>query len=340
MRVSLRRCPHRSSRVPSAEFLHDRVIRTVSCSIFQITTTKTPLCSCLYHPDSISIDISPMDDLFQTRRRHVRTASSDNDMWTPTVDNPTASGSTPRTTASRIMHNVRRSFSSSTTARRRDRSPLDSGMYSTPEESTPPSPSRYNFSDLPDTRPTIEQIAMGLHVSRTPHLVPVRTPRSRSRHRGEAGEGEGYDPPPRTSMQRRRTSASATMLPPSPQRSSLKKPDTSTATDSASASALSPTPWTPSASDASLSTLTSNAPSTPRSSRSATAALFSAKLQLRMARLLPGRKNSGSSSRSASPVVTTDSSEDDAGSAGLVPRKMVRFLSHASEKVGAQDPPS
>ncbi|KAI0954607.1 hypothetical protein AcW1_006443 [Taiwanofungus camphoratus] len=238
-------------------------------------------------------------------------------------DTPGASSSSARTTASKIMNSVRRSFS---TSRRRETGAIDSGMYSTAVESSPPIPSPYSFYDAPDTPPTIEQIAMGLHVSRTPHLRPVRaapSPHMRSRPREDAGDGAGAP-----CLRRRRSSASATMLPPPPPRSSLKKPRTPTSPHSAPPSAT----LTPTASDLSLSgsTLTSNAPPTPRASMP----FIPARLQLSMSRLLrvPSRKSNTSMS---SPSMTN--SDDDKDSAPLTPRKMVRFSSAAAVPVRDAD---
>ncbi|KAH9945735.1 hypothetical protein B0H21DRAFT_743778 [Amylocystis lapponica] len=235
-----------------------------------------------------------------------------------TAESLGAGSSSARATASRIVSSVRRSFS--TSARRRDSSPSGRGMYSTPEESIPPVPSRYDFRNSPDTRPTVEQIAMGLHVSRTPHLHPAYSPQSsphvRSRYRDDSTSPHPLtQPTPQT--HHRRYSAAAALTPSAlpPRRSSLKKPSTPTTTRSA--------PLTPTASDLSLSTLTSNAPSTPRSGRSMTVPFIPSRLQLSMARLLPGRKGLGS--RSLSPAVATGMSDDDSGSAELTPRKIVRF---------------
>ncbi|GBE89651.1 hypothetical protein BKA93DRAFT_925267 [Sparassis latifolia] len=266
-----------------------------------------------------------MDDPFPPRRRLGKPAtagadSRDHRFFGLSVDSPGASGSSARNTASRIVNSVKRSFS---VQRRRDMSPVDRGMYSTPEESIPHTPSRYNFSDAPDTRPTIEQIAMGLHISRTPHLRPVHITSQlshlHSRHHDGSDDSHvsyGYSPAPRPNGHHRRNSASVLLT---PARSSLKKRPSALLVHSAPASA----PLTPTTSDLSLSTLTSNGPSTPRSSRSPSVHIIPSRLQLSMSRLLPGKKSSVS--RASSPAVTTNSSDDDAGSAELVSRKVVRF---------------
>ncbi|KAG6832668.1 hypothetical protein H0H87_000850 [Tephrocybe sp. NHM501043] len=99
--------------------------------------------------------------------------------------------------------------------------PTDYGMISTPAERTLPTSTRYR--DYTPSRPTIEQIAMGLHTSRTPHLRPLNA-----------------SSPPHSHSRR---SASPLVLPPPPARSSLKQPAPSHATlaDNGPASASSST---------------------------------------------------------------------------------------------------
>lgn len=191
-------------------------------------------------------------------------------------------------------------------------------MLSTPEESLPPSPTPYSAHDMRHTRPTIEQIAMGLHISRTPHITPLHISKRRATadyppHSSEIPSSRR----PSTHMQhQRRGSAPSLMPPPPPPRSSLKSPKSplhSTTT--------SPIPLTPSASDASLSSLTSAAPSTPRSHRSASTGPghFSIRLQMGMSKLLQGRKGPSSAT---SPEIR--SSDSDSSTSVLTPRK-VRF---------------
>ncbi|KAG6900329.1 hypothetical protein C0993_012526 [Termitomyces sp. T159_Od127] len=76
-------------------------------------------------------------------------------------------------------------------------------MISTPAERSLPTSTRYRDSTA--SRPTIEQIAMGLHTSRTPHLRPLNA---------------GLPP----------VSQSRRVLPPPPARPSLKQPSSSPAT--------------------------------------------------------------------------------------------------------------
>ncbi|KAF8916275.1 hypothetical protein CPB85DRAFT_1290626 [Mucidula mucida] len=172
------------------------------------------------------------------------------------------------------------------------------GMYSTPEERS--TPSRFRQHDPSSSPPTIEQIAMGLHLSRTPHLRPVngpyhspygRTSAQGSQHQFEALHRISTSPP----------------LPPPPARSALKKPSTVTST------ASSPTPGL---STASSTTITSNTPSTPQSNRSLTS------LKMRMARFLPGPR---SFSAPSSAVVSADSSPRGSTSDFIPPKKAVRF---------------
>lgn len=200
-------------------------------------------------------------------------------------------------------------------------------MYSTPEESLAPSSSRFDFFDRPVTSPTIEQIAMGLHISRTPHFGSSKAFNSTARYR------DTPDAPPRSvsspllpsrPSHRRRGSAppSVIQLPPAPARPSLKKPILPfEPTRSSSA------PLTPTDSFASLSTLTSTGgPATPRSNRSDStrstrSGSFASKLQYSMSRLLlPMRRNS-----STSVTTMSNNSSEDSASAELTPRKVVRF---------------
>ena len=212
-------------------------------------------------------------------------------------------------------------------------------MYSTPAESSPPSPSPYSFHDRPDTRPTIEQIAMGLHISRTPHALPARSvsmsphPHRSHHHRvSHSIDARAHSPLlARPTLQARRASMSAVVLPPPPARSSLKKPTRPPTAESAT--------LVTSASDASLSTLatqTSSGPATPRSiprmpaSAPATTS-FPGKLRLEMLRLLPSRRGTfgaGGSPRSESPGAMT-ASDADSVSGALPTRKSVRFSAGA-----------
>ncbi|KAI9062535.1 hypothetical protein FKP32DRAFT_800991 [Trametes sanguinea] len=239
------------------------------------------------------------------------------------------------------MHTVRKMSYSS--PKRRDRGQPEGKMYSTPAESCPPTPSAYNFHDRPDARPTIEQIAMGLHISRTPHALPHRAPHPHSlhlTHNRRSSESPRVSSHShlltRPSAQTRRASMSAVVLPPPPARSSLKK---SGARPTTAESSL----LTTSASDASISTmttLTSNGPATPRSVQSAPATSFPGKLRMEMLRLLPTRKGSLSSSvRSDSPSVMSPSSDDASSTGELTPRKVVRFSTGPEAQDAPPGPP-
>ncbi|KAI0682117.1 hypothetical protein BC835DRAFT_1401585 [Cytidiella melzeri] len=194
------------------------------------------------------------------------------------------------------------------------------GMYSTPEESLSPSSSRDDFFSRPLAIPTIEQIAMGLHMSRTPHLGSSKAYSPRAR------QPDLLSPTlPMRPTHRRRDSAPATViqLQSSPQRSALKKPSTALGTTSSLRSTSSP--LTPTDSHTSLSSM--NALSTPRSNRSnpTQPTSFASRLQSSMFRLLqPMRKNSVSSV-----VSTSTATSNNTRYAELTPRKMVRFSSSA-----------
>lgn len=189
-------------------------------------------------------------------------------------------------------------------------------MYSTPEESRPPIPSPYSVRDAP--RPTIQQIAMGLHISRTPHLRPLRSDSPSTTQRGRSSSQ------PLQASKRSSTNIysrdTPVMLPPPPPRSSMKKPGSPT---KSSMSASLP----PSSSDDSLtgSTLTMSAPSTPstRTHRSPSASIFPARLQMSVSRILrvPNRKDSSA----VTPPLRADDDSTSSMSSGMSPRKTVRF---------------
>ena len=141
---------------------------------------------------------------------------------------------------------------------------------------------------------------MGLHVSRTPHLRPVRSSHTHHPHFHDAPS---------------RRATSPLIPPPAPSRSSLKKPPTSNSTSS---TGVGPTPALSPAS-ASSTTVVSNSPSTPYSSNRS---LMS--LKLRMSRFLPGSRSGSapsslSSSRGGTPDLQT-------------PRKEVRFSTQLMEE--------
>lgn len=93
-------------------------------------------------------------------------------------------------------------------------------MISTPVESTPSTISRYrNYDRSVSSRPTIEQIAMGLHTSRTPHFRPLTS----GPHSHKAGSGSPHHSYPYDKLSHRVTSHIPPVLPPPPTRSSLKQ---------------------------------------------------------------------------------------------------------------------
>ncbi|KAF9454270.1 hypothetical protein P691DRAFT_754760 [Macrolepiota fuliginosa MF-IS2] len=184
-------------------------------------------------------------------------------------------------------------------------------MYSTPEESQPRHSASFR-EPAASARPTIEQIAMGLHVSRTPHL--------RSR------------PPSH--------SASASPRQSSPLRSSLKK-QSFASSDSA---------LVPAAASASTSTVTSasihmvsgtgtglrmTASSvSPRLHHGGTATNALAAIKLRVAKLLPGERKRGESSPTL--VIATASGAETTARRKSAARKAVRFESLAPDTVDQQ----
>ncbi|KDR80669.1 hypothetical protein GALMADRAFT_264627 [Galerina marginata CBS 339.88] len=214
--------------------------------------------------------------------------------------------STKPKAASRLLHSVKRTFTPSPAPRKRSPEYSKAAMHSTYAESravTPPQ--QFREPDPASSRPTIEQIAMGLHISRTPHLRPLAS--------------SPYAFPQRTSSphsinpnEHHHHRATPIVLPPAPQRSSLKKPST-TITSSSSSPAVSP-PF--STASGSSTTVTSVAPSSAQSPRSFAAIKF------RMARFLPqGRSVSAPSSMVSSPAASPRTSTSDF----LPPKKAVRF---------------
>ncbi|KAH7870405.1 uncharacterized protein C8R40DRAFT_646166 [Lentinula edodes] len=160
---------------------------------------------------------------------------------------------------SRIMSSVRKSLfiSHPATQNSKKQLPIDSAnamsIYSTPAERTIQHSTRIKRQDPYASPPSIEQIAMGLHISRTPHLRPP--PVSNNLFPGD------HTPIP---------------LPPPPSRSAMKKTGQ-------------PNSLPPSLDPHSVSSTTiasSNLPPTPRSNRS----LLS--LKLRMSRLLSSNQSS------------------------------------------------
>ncbi|KAH7913844.1 hypothetical protein BJ138DRAFT_1145130 [Hygrophoropsis aurantiaca] len=215
-------------------------------------------------------------------------ASSSSSSSSRTLYSPPSAGGT----ASRFLFSMRKSFSYTNPQKRKqdESSHPHGGMYSTPEEGSPciPLPARSRFVDPSASRPTIEQIAMGLHISRTPHLRPSTSPHPR------------YSSPSSPSRHNLNMNVSHPRpAPPPPSRSSLKKtytPSSSLITTPKSSALLGVSPST--------STVASTGPVTPASSVQS--------LKLRMAKFIPGYRSPSSSSLSGS-------------GRPMTPRKAVRF---------------
>lgn len=176
------------------------------------------------------------------------------------------------TTASRFLSTMRQSFSYAPVLKKRQVDISEIGMYSTPEEHAPRNPVTHSHSRSSATPPTIEQIAMGLHVSRTPHLGPIS--KQNYRRTSAPGSPSAFNP-----YQPSRRVASPCITPPPPSRSSMKKTSPFANTRTSTATTM------PGLSVASMSstTVTSITPSTP-SRRS------SVSLKSRMSRFLPGSR--------------------------------------------------
>jgi len=180
-------------------------------------------------------------------------------------------------------------------------------MYSTPEERNPYAPPRMHprYRESSPSRPTIEQIAMGLHVSCTPHLrnqchQPHSAPSSPShiRHPHHAHDLSTLHRPTHS-------------LPPPPSRSSLKKTSTTTTLNGPppkSTALLGASPST--------STITSTGPTTPEGTLSALS------LKHSMSKFIFGYRSAPSSARITSVASSGSGSE---GTRPTTPRKAVRF---------------
>ena len=169
-----------------------------------------------------------------------------------------------------------------------------SGMHSTFEETnaTPP-PQQFREADPASSRPTIQQIAMGLHTSRTPHLRPLASSSYTFSQRHSAPHSSNL-------YEHHHHKTTSLILPPPPTQSSMKKLFPS-ATSSSGSPAISPPFSTASATSTTLAS--SLTPSSSQSSRSF------AGLKSRMARFLPStRSTSLPSSLISSPLSSPRSS--------------------------------
>ncbi|KAF8347834.1 hypothetical protein F5887DRAFT_954345 [Amanita rubescens] len=226
--------------------------------------------------------------------RHLRTMSS------PASPSPPPSSSQnkpmyPLTAASKIMSSVRRSFSPSSHKKRDN----PSSSIPTIDANSHVMPARYRQDSNAQAPPSIEQIAMGLHISRTPHLRPMNSPQLRSTQSPSL-------------PQSRPTSASSNQQT-FPTRSSLKKSShgPSSSVSHSMTSDLSAT-------SASFSTATSNTLSTPRSGRSLSS------LKLRVPWLSTGFRPSPAAA--SAPARSTNSLHENLKH--LPRKKAVRFTGH------------
>ncbi|KAM6497087.1 hypothetical protein JOM56_007560 [Amanita muscaria] len=197
----------------------------------------------------------------------------------------------------KIMSSVKRPFTSSSQKKR-------SNSSTTPTSGDDVTPSPYRQDHNSRNPPSIDQIAMGLHISRTPHLRSLGSTPNISYPQKHHGRSSTRSP----SLPHSRPTSASSNHQTTPRRSSLKK--SSAAASSSYTSHHDSLTSDPSATSASLSTITSNTISTPRSSRS-----FSASFRLRVPWLSLGP--------SASPPRNSDDSKH------LPRKKAVRFTGHA-----------
>lgn len=218
-------------------------------------------------------------------------------------------------TASRFFVSMRKSISHSLLAspRKRHADNLRGGvgMYSTPEERNPYVQPRMHarYRESAASRPTIEQIAMGLHVSCTPHL------RNPCHHRHSAPSSPSHIRYPHDSSAMHRPTHS---LPPPPSRSSLKKTITSTTLNCpppSSIALLGPSPST--------STINSAGPATPDGARPMLS------LKHRMSKLILGYRSASSPVARVTSLASSGSGSE--GTRPTTPRKSVRFSTSVLE---------
>ncbi|TEB32989.1 hypothetical protein FA13DRAFT_1754153 [Coprinellus micaceus] len=227
---------------------------------------------------------------------------------------PPSSPHTTRTSASRILGSVKRSLTPSSKNRGHEKpsSSRPSGVYSTPEERM--SPNRPNRSQPPhfltpddilagSAPPTVEQIAMGLHLSRTPHLRPLGAARPRGKAKSEP-----------------------LVLPPPPARSSMKKPSGAAAPmpvakNSDTLSSTSTGQWRAGFTGSSTTVTSVTTPPSSESARSSGPFSFS---KFRLTKFLPGSR---SSSLPSSSILSTPASSPRQSSSefDVSQKKAVRF---------------
>ncbi|KAL0580867.1 hypothetical protein V5O48_001159 [Marasmius crinis-equi] len=210
---------------------------------------------------------------------------------------PSTSQTTPsngRATRKSVMTSVRRSLS----VPRKSRAALQKSHSNYDEEEQTYTSSRFRRYDPSISPPTIEQIAMGLHLSRTPHL------------RGHAANQFHPHPPglPRSA---------SVPLPPPPARSAMKKPRAPSGP-----LATNPGLAAPSASSTSVTSL-----STPRSSNTANSMSLSS-LKSCMSRFLISPKTTSTPATSPRPSM----SDPD-----IPAKKAVRFFVDPQQSSNALD---
>ncbi|KAG7087367.1 hypothetical protein E1B28_013340 [Marasmius oreades] len=204
---------------------------------------------------------------------------------------------TVRKSKSKVMTSVRRSLS---VTPRKSQSQLEHKKHSSTTEERTYTCSRLRRDDPSFSPPTIEQIAMGLHLSRTPHLRGNTT-------------GNQYHTPPGGAFPR----STSLTLPPPPARSAMKK------TQVSNSIGANPGLAPPSASSTTVTSL-----STPHSSNS-----MSSSFKARMSRLLVGSKSTPSSLAPTSPRASVS----DIDVVSPSPKKAVRFFVDAERCSNAFD---
>ncbi|KAH6915975.1 hypothetical protein BKA70DRAFT_475443 [Coprinopsis sp. MPI-PUGE-AT-0042] len=240
-----------------------------------------------------------------------------------------------RTTSSSIFGSVKRTLTIGSKRKHNEpRSKLTSGMYSTPEERGSPNARQARQFPPPSfpgllqaSPPSVEQIAMGLHVSRTPHLGPLQ---GGSRNPYTYG-GRNHSSP---AVHASHASRSHPALPPPPARSSMKKPTKGSISSSSSQPmvtglappppASSPTPTSTSTSARSPSLATDSTTNSSKSTGSSSGAFTWSRF--RMGRFLGVGNRSAASSIPSSSLISTplSSPRESIGDLDGV-KKAVRF---------------
>ncbi|KAF9265068.1 hypothetical protein L218DRAFT_1076055 [Marasmius fiardii PR-910] len=240
-----------------------------------------------------------------SERRHSPTSSTPRKSESSSESRSVRGGEYPLTIVratrkSKVMTSVRRSLSV-TPKKSRGGSKRDFSSCSTTTEERTYTSSRLRRDDPSLSPPTIEQIAMGLHLSRTPHL--------------RGSPGNQYHTPPGAFPR-----STSLALPPPPTRSAMKNTHVSSRSTGTNPG-LAP----PSASSTTATTL-----STPHSSNTMQSMTISFKS--RMSRLLVGSKSTPSSLAANSPRHSI--SDMDMVTS---PKKAVRFFVDAEQSSNALD---